>query len=113
MTHAGARDLPDHDPFPAGHVRPPALPGVTRVVMEATSDYWRPAFCLLEAVGFEAWLVNARDVKHLPGQAARRLLSLRVSRGPSVRFSGWLPLTALSVVRGAVRWPGGSACGVP
>ena len=42
--------------------------GVTRVVMEATSDYWRPAFYLLEAAGFETWLVNARDVKHLPGR---------------------------------------------
>ena len=41
--------------------------GVTRVVMEATSDYWKPAFWVLEAAGFETWLVNARDVKHLPG----------------------------------------------
>jgi transposase len=42
--------------------------GVTRVVMEATSDYWRPVFYLLEAQGFETWLVNAREVKHLPGR---------------------------------------------
>jgi hypothetical protein len=42
--------------------------GVTRVVMEATSDYWKPAFYVLEAHGFQAWLVNARDVKHLPGR---------------------------------------------
>ncbi len=42
--------------------------GVTRVVMEATSDYWKPPFYLLEAQGFEVWLVNARDVKHLPGR---------------------------------------------
>lgn len=42
--------------------------GVTRVVMEATSDYWKPIFYLLEAQGFETWLVNARDVKHLPGR---------------------------------------------
>jgi transposase len=42
--------------------------GVTRVVMEATSDYWRPPFYLLEAHGFQTWLVNARDVKHLPGR---------------------------------------------
>lgn len=41
---------------------------VTRVVMEATSDYWKPVFYLLEAAGFETWLVNARDVKHLPGR---------------------------------------------
>jgi transposase len=42
--------------------------GVYRVVMEATSDYWKPVFYLLEAAGFEPWLVNARDVKHLPGR---------------------------------------------
>jgi len=41
---------------------------VTRVVMEATSDYWKPAFYLLEAQGLDPWLVNARDVKHLPGR---------------------------------------------
>jgi transposase len=42
--------------------------GVTRVVMEATSDYWKPVFYVLEAAGFEVWLVNAKDVKHLPGR---------------------------------------------
>jgi transposase len=42
--------------------------GVTRVVMEATSDYWKPPFYLLEAHGLDPWLVNARDVKHLPGR---------------------------------------------
>jgi transposase len=42
--------------------------GVTRVVMEATSDYWKGVFYLLEAHGYETWLVNARDVKHLPGR---------------------------------------------
>jgi len=42
--------------------------GVQRVVMEATSDYWRPPFYLFEAHGLEPWLVNAKDVKHLPGR---------------------------------------------
>lgn len=42
--------------------------GVTRVVMEATSDYWKPPFYVLEAAGFETWLVNAKDVKHVPGR---------------------------------------------
>ena len=41
---------------------------VERVVMEATSDYWRPVFYLLEAHGLQPWLVNARDVRHLPGR---------------------------------------------
>jgi transposase len=36
--------------------------------MEATSDYWKPPFYLLEAHGLEVWLVNAKDVKHLPGR---------------------------------------------
>ena len=42
--------------------------GVRRVVMEVTPDYRKPVFYLLEAHGFETWLVNARDVKHLPGR---------------------------------------------
>ena len=42
--------------------------GVERVAMEATSDYWKPVFYLLEAHGLDPWLVNARDVKHLPGR---------------------------------------------
>jgi transposase len=42
--------------------------GVDRVVMEATSDYWRPPFYLFEAHGLDPWLVNAKDVKHLPGR---------------------------------------------
>jgi transposase len=41
--------------------------GVSRVVMEATSDYWRAPFYLLEE-RFETWLVNAKDVKHLPSR---------------------------------------------
>ena len=45
-----------------------ACRGVTRVVMGATSDYWKPVFYLLEAAGFDTWLVNAKDVKHLPGR---------------------------------------------
>jgi transposase len=42
--------------------------GVTRVVMESTSDYWKGVYWLLEAEGFECWLVNARDVKNVPGR---------------------------------------------
>jgi transposase len=42
--------------------------GIERVVMEATSDYWRPPFYLFQAHGLDPWLVNAKDVKHLPGR---------------------------------------------
>ncbi|GEC10770.1 IS110 family transposase [Streptomyces spinoverrucosus] len=42
--------------------------GVQRVVMESTGPYWRPFFYLLEVRGLECWLVNARDVKNVPGR---------------------------------------------
>jgi transposase len=45
-----------------------AAQGVERVVVESTSDYWRPFFYLLEARGLLVWLVNARDVKNVPGR---------------------------------------------
>jgi transposase len=41
---------------------------IERVVLEATSDYWRPFYYLLEARGLTVWLVNARDVKNVPGR---------------------------------------------
>jgi transposase len=41
---------------------------VTCAVMEATGDYWKPFYYLLEDAGFEVMLVNARHVKNLPGR---------------------------------------------
>src|SRR5229473_3004167 len=43
--------------------------GIERLVLESTSDYWRIWYYLAEAAGLEVWLVNARDVKHLPGRS--------------------------------------------
>ena len=42
--------------------------GIERVVVESTSDYWRGFVYLLEARGLSVWLVNARDVKQVPGR---------------------------------------------
>ena len=42
--------------------------GIQRLVLESTSDYWRIWYYLAEAAGLEVWLVNARDVTHLPGR---------------------------------------------
>ena len=42
--------------------------GVTKVGMEATGDYWKPAFFLLESRGFDCELYNAAQVKALPGR---------------------------------------------
>ncbi len=57
-TYAGVTALMDH-------LR---CEGIQRLVLESTSDYWRIWYYLAEAAGLEVWLVNARDVKHLPGR---------------------------------------------
>jgi transposase len=41
--------------------------GVVEVVMEATGQYWKPIWYLLEARGFDLKLVNAKHVKMVPG----------------------------------------------
>lgn len=63
---------------------------VTLVVMEATSDYWKPFYYLLEDGPFEVVLVNARHVKNLPG------------RKTDVSDAAWLAqLGAHGLVRGS------------
>jgi transposase len=41
---------------------------VELVAMEASSDYWKPVFYLLETEGFKCWLLNAKHVKNVPGR---------------------------------------------
>ena len=63
---------------------------VTLAVMEATGDYWKPFYYLLEDAGFEVMLVNARHVKNLPG------------RKTDVSDAAWLSqLGAHGLVRGS------------
>ncbi len=42
--------------------------GVEKVTVESTSDYWRPFLYLLQAGGLDVQLVNAREVKNVPGR---------------------------------------------
>ena len=64
---------------------------VTLVVMEATGDYWKPFYYLLEDAGFEVMLVNARHAKNLPG------------RKTDVSDAAWLAqLGAHGLVRGSL-----------
>ena len=75
--------VPDED-HPGRRVQEvQAYPAMTRSLLRL-ADYlaglgvtrasWRPPpatgsrCCLLEAAGFETWLVNAKDVRHLPGR---------------------------------------------
>ena len=66
---------------------------VTCVVMEATGDYWKPFYYLLEDLpGVEVMLVNARHVKNLPG------------RKSDVSDATWLAQL------GATAWSGDRSC---
>ena len=42
--------------------------GVKTVAMQSTGVYWTPLYDILEARGFEVYLVNARHTKNLPGR---------------------------------------------
>jgi transposase len=46
--------------------------GVTRVVMEATWEYWGAGVLPAGGHGFAAWLVNARDARAAAGAAQDR-----------------------------------------
>jgi transposase len=41
---------------------------VTAVAMEATGDFWKPVYYVLEDAGFELIMANARMVKNIPGR---------------------------------------------
>ena len=45
--------------------------GIRSVAMQSTGVYWIAAYDILEAVGFEVYLVNAREMKNLPGHKSR------------------------------------------
>jgi transposase len=48
---------------------------VTKAGMEATGDYWKPVFFLLESQGLDCELYNAGQVKALPGRPKTDLLT--------------------------------------
>ena len=41
--------------------------GITHVAMESTGVYWKPVFNILEPGGFTLLVVNARNIKYVPG----------------------------------------------
>jgi len=42
--------------------------GIETVAMESTGVYWIPIYEILEAQGFQVYLVNARHIKNVPGK---------------------------------------------
>jgi hypothetical protein len=78
-THHVVAVAPDRDPMPVRTFRTFSgdlhrladwlhAVGITTIAMESTGVYWIPVFEILEARGFEVVLVNARDVKQVPGR---------------------------------------------
>ena len=52
---------------------------ITHVAMESTGVYWKPVYNILEE-DFEIVLVNARDLKNIPGQKTDKKDSKRIAK---------------------------------
>ena len=66
--------------------------GVDTVALESTGVYWIPVFEVLEQRGLKVWLVDARQMKYVPG------------RKSDVQDSQWLQkLMSLGFLRAAFR----------
>src|SRR5450830_1940085 len=72
--------------------------GVDTVAMESTGVYWIPVYEVLEQRGLKVWLVDARQVKYVPG------------RKSDVQDCQWLQkLMSHGLLRGAFR-PDAEVC---
>ena len=65
--------------------------GVDTVALESTGVYWIPVFEVLEQHGLKVWLVDARQMKYVPGRKSdvqdcqwlQKLMSLGLLRAAS------------------------------
>lgn len=79
--------------------------GVDVVALESTGVYWIPVYEVLESRGFKVWLVDARQVKYVPGRKSdvqdcqwlQKLMSLGLLR------AAWRPAAEVCVVRAVAR----------
>jgi transposase len=79
--------------------------GVDTVALESTGVYWIPVFEVLEQRGLKVWLVDARQMKYVPGRKSdvqdcqwlQKLMSLGLLR------AAWRPAGSVCVVRAVAR----------
>jgi transposase len=79
--------------------------GVDVVALESTGVFWIPLFEVLERRGLQVWLVDARQLKYVPGRKSdiqdcqwlQKLMSLGLLR------AAWRPADAVCVIRAIVR----------
>lgn len=57
-----------HDCRDYGSRRAAGGGGIEKITVDSTPDYWRIWFYLFESAGLTVQLVNARNVKHVPGR---------------------------------------------
>lgn len=79
--------------------------GIDTVALESTGVYWIPLYEVLESRGLTVWLVDARQLKYVPGRKSdvqdcqwlQKLMSLGLLR------AAWRPAAEVCVVRAVVR----------
>ena len=79
--------------------------GVDTVALESTGIYWIPVYEVLEQRGLKVWLVDARQMKYVPGRKSdvqdcqwlQKLMSLGLLR------AAWRPAGDICVVRAVAR----------
>ena len=79
--------------------------GVDTVALESTGVYWIPLYEVLEQRGLQVWLVDARQMKYVPGRKSdvqdcqwlQKLMSLGFLR------AAWRPGDEVCVIRAVVR----------
>jgi transposase len=79
--------------------------GVDTVALESTGVYWIPVYEVLEQRGLKVWLVDARQMKYVPGRKSdvqdcqwlQKLMSLGFLR------AAWRPAAEVCVVRAVAR----------
>jgi transposase len=79
--------------------------GVDTVALESTGVYWIPVYEVLEQRGLKVWLVDARQMKYVPGRKSdvqdcqwlQKLMSLGLLR------AAWRPASEVCVVRAIAR----------
>ncbi|SAL06560.1 transposase IS116/IS110/IS902 family protein [Caballeronia calidae] len=87
--------------------------GVDTVALESTGVFWIPVYEVLERRGLTVWLVDARQMKYVPGRKSdvhdcqwlQKLMSLgllRAACGARATRSAW-----------CARWPASARCCLP
>ncbi|HSV80723.1 MAG TPA: IS110 family transposase, partial [Ramlibacter sp.] len=79
--------------------------GVDTIALESTGVYWIPVYEVLEQYGLKVWLVDARQLKYVPGRKSdiqdcqwlQKLMSLGMLR------AAWRPAAEVCMVRAVAR----------